>query len=204
MLKSLSDEQKRIFVDETGFEKLVSGFNLNENIPPAFLQWLYKRIDPHTMCIRVGPGKKLKITKEVFHRILGLAKIGDRQEKSLDCTEKNDEAKTLRKQLGIKDAKDFDPDWCIEHVKKKGTDGLTRRCFFLVLFNCLLFSTGSWQISNLEVMRTADMSNFNRIDWCHEIYNFFLWQVELFSKDLQKPQTSYTIPGCSVAVAVRI
>jgi len=202
LLNGLSTEQKKIFLEDTGFDKLLQ-FKLERNIPPAFLQWLYKRIDHHTMTIRLGPGKELKLTKEVFYRILGLPKTGAQQEKIEEWSLRKDEAKDLRKALKITELKEFNPDILIQHVKKKGTDELTKRCFFIVLFNCMLFCTGSWVISNNEIMRTADMSNFHKIDWCHEIYTFFVHQMELFANDLKKPQVSYTIPGCSVAVAVR-
>ncbi|XP_021311424.1 uncharacterized protein LOC8070455 [Sorghum bicolor] len=201
LLNGLSTEQKKIFLEDTGFDKLLQ-FKLERNIPPAFLQWLYKRIDHHTMTIRLGPGKELKLTKEVFYRILGLPKTGAQQEKIEEWSLRKDEAKDLRKALKITELKEFNPDILIQHVKKKGTDELTKRCFFIVLFNCMLFCTGSWVISNNEIMRTADMSNFHKIDWCHEIYTFFVHQMELFANDLKKPQVSYTIPGCSVAVAL--
>jgi hypothetical protein len=48
------------------------------------------------MTIRVGPGKELKLTKEMFYRILGLSKTGAQQEKIEEWSWRKDEAKDLR------------------------------------------------------------------------------------------------------------
>jgi hypothetical protein len=67
-----------------------------------------------------------------------------------------DAAGTLRKQLKIlKD--EFDVATLQEIIVTGRDDNLTIRCFFLILFNRLLFSTSLWSISNNEVLMTEDM-----------------------------------------------
>lgn len=203
MLASLTPDQRRIFVEDTGFSSLLH-FNIETPIPPAFLQWLMIHITHETMYIRVGSGKKIKITKEVFHHILGLSNQGVPQERGMQRSEKSAEAKRLRKQLGVKKAKDLNVKFCMDKIREGGTDDLTKRCFFLVLFNRLLFPMASWQMSNSEIERTKDMTNYANIDWRHEIYTDVYNQMRKFHENLEEDQVSYTLPGCSVAIAVRM
>jgi hypothetical protein len=79
-------------------------------------------------------------------------------------------AVSLRQQLGVNDPKDLDVQLCINRVKRGGLDALTMRCFYLAIFNRLLFPTASWEITNREKKFTDDMEKFDQIDWCHLIY----------------------------------
>jgi hypothetical protein len=76
LLKSLTDDQEREFVRATGFESLLE-INLEKDIPPSFLQFLYCKIDPQTMILKVGPRKEIKFTKEVVCQMTNLPSNGD-------------------------------------------------------------------------------------------------------------------------------
>ena len=91
----------------------------------------------------------------------------------------------------------------MNRIQQGGTDDLTKRCFFLVLFNRLFFSTASWQINNAEIGKTMDMSNFDDIIWCHMIYQHLVYAVKMWHEKIDEEQTTYTIWGCSTVILVR-
>jgi hypothetical protein len=92
----------------------------------------------------------------------------------------------------------------MQRVSRAGTDDLTKRCFFLLLFNRFLFPLGSWHMCNNDIERTRDLNTFNNIDWCHEIYLDICRGIESLHEKLGgEPQVSYTIPGCSIIPAVQ-
>lgn len=66
----------------------------------------------------------------------------------LDWVGRVAEADALKKALGIPKGKPLTVDFCKNRVAKGGTDELTMRCFFLVLFNRLLFPSGNWNTNN--------------------------------------------------------
>jgi hypothetical protein len=106
----------------------------------------------------------LKITKEIVRLILGLPSAGGGKP-FMDWYGEVDAAGRLRKQLKIlKDV--FDIATLQEKIITGHDDDLTIRCFFLILFNRLLFPISSWPISNNEVIMTEDMDRFPDIDWC--------------------------------------
>jgi len=75
MMTILSEEQRRVFVRDYNLSSLLD-IKLTSSSPPSLLKWLYDHIDPNTMALRVGPGKELKITKEVVHYVLGVPSKG--------------------------------------------------------------------------------------------------------------------------------
>lgn len=131
-------------IPEISTDGLVVGSSMN---------WLMDKMDPVDMTIRPGRlGKELKITKETICLILGLptARAG---KLFMDWYGEVDVAGRLRKELKI--SKDeFDIATLQEIIGKGRDDDLTIRCFFLILFNRLLFPTSSWSISKNEVLMT--------------------------------------------------
>jgi hypothetical protein len=76
LLGILNEDQKREFVHAAGFQSLLE-INLNKDIPPSFLQFLYCKIDPQTMILKVGPRKEIKFTKEVVCHMIDLPSSGE-------------------------------------------------------------------------------------------------------------------------------
>jgi len=202
MMKILSEEQRRVFVRGYNLSSLLD-IKLTSSGPPSLLKWLYDHIDPNTMALRVGPGKELKITKEVVHYVLGVSSKGQSISDNASYTARVNEAKKLRNELNVTNAKDFTVKVCTNRIQQGGTDDLTKRCFFLVLFNRLFFSIASWQINNAEIGKTMDMSNFDNIDWCHMIYQHLVYVVKMWHEKTDEEQTAYTIWGCSTVILVR-
>ena len=88
----------------------------------------------------------------------------------MDWYEEVDAVGRLKKQLKI--SKDeFDIATLQEIIVKGRDDDLSIRCFFLILFNQLLFLTSSWSISNNEVLMTEDMDRLLDIYWCQLVFN---------------------------------
>lgn len=50
----------------------------------SHLHWLMDKLDHKDMTIRPGQGKELKITKEIFHLILGLPNAGSGKPLGID------------------------------------------------------------------------------------------------------------------------
>jgi len=59
------------------------------------------------MILRVGPGKKIKITKEVVQFILGVSSKGQSLLDNASYTAKVNEAKRLCEDLNVANPKDF-------------------------------------------------------------------------------------------------
>lgn len=76
MFDSLVEAQRHMFVYAKGFTSLLD-LKLSSVGPSSILAWLMNKIDPDTMVLKVGPGKELKITKEVVHYILGRCDLLD-------------------------------------------------------------------------------------------------------------------------------
>lgn len=64
LIKGLTPDQCRGFLDETGFSSLLD-MDLDNGLGArTMVAWLYDHIDPTNMVLNVGPGKTLKITKK--------------------------------------------------------------------------------------------------------------------------------------------
>jgi hypothetical protein len=103
------------------------------------IRWVMDKLDLVAMTIRLGPGKELKITKETIRLILGLPSAGDGRD-FIDWYGEVDAASKLRRDLKI--SKDeFDVVKLQDKLVKGNDNQLYIRCFFLILFNYLLFPT---------------------------------------------------------------
>ena len=114
------------------------------------------------MTIRLGTGKELKITKETVRLILGLPSAGGGRDFT-DWYGEIDAATKLRRDLNIyKD--EFDVVKLQDMLVVGNDDELSIRCFFLILFNRLLFPSASWGITNNEFLMTTNMDHMADID----------------------------------------
>jgi hypothetical protein len=76
-----------------------------------------------------------------------------------------DAAAKLRRDLKV-GKEEFDVVKLQEKIVLGNDDELSIRCFFLILFNRLLFPSASWGITNNEVLMTSNMARMADIDWC--------------------------------------
>jgi hypothetical protein len=157
------------------------------------------KLDHKDMTICPGPGKELKITKDIVHLILGVPNHGGGKPLNIDEAVA---ASNLRTELGL--AKDeFNVTLLQDHLRKGEDDDLTIRCFFLILFNRLLFPTASWGITNHEVLVTEEMHHFHETDWCQLIFNDLCEAAKKWH-NRSTTNVSTTIYGCSIVVLVSI
>ena len=104
------------------------------------------KLDPEDVTIRPGARKELKITKETVRLILGLPSAGGVRQFT-DWYGEIDAATKLRRELNI--SKDeFDIVKLQDRLVIGNDDELSIICFFLILFNRLLFPSTSWGITN--------------------------------------------------------
>lgn len=201
MVHLLKEPQKDAFLHANRLSNLLD-IKLRGSGPPSLLTWLYDKIDPETMILKVGPGKEIKLTKELVHTIIGVPNEGGSVADNASYNARVQEAKALRADLGVPAGADFKIDYCLARIRRGGTDDLTKRCFFLVLFNRLFFSTASNNINNSDIGKTMDMRNFDDIDWCHAIYQHLCMWVKLYHDKIDQPQAAYTLGGCSTVLLV--
>ena len=126
-------------------------------------KWLLTKVDVLSMEIRVPPHTILPITKHAVHIVLGVP-TGTRPPPDHSYKEVNEEKARLATALGCQGNR-----ITIARLKSKLSehkgDDLSIRCFFLLLFNRLLFSTSAFDISNTEVKYTMDWDSFDQVDW---------------------------------------
>jgi hypothetical protein len=163
----------------------------------SHLRWLMDKLDHKDMTIRLGQGKELKITKETVHLILGLLNASGG--KPLGINEAL-AGNNLRVELGL--SKDeFVVASLQDRLRKGDDDDLSIRCFFLILFNRLLFPTSSWGISNHEVLLTKEMDRFHETDWRHLIFNDLCEAAHKWHTR-STINVSTMIYGCSIVILV--
>jgi hypothetical protein len=131
---------KRQAIARKGFHNMLK-MSIDELESRSLIKWLMDKLNPNDMTIRPGSSKELKITKEIVRLILGLPSAGGGKP-FMDWFGEVDATENLRKDLKIK--KDQFDITKLEDILVKGNDDdLWTRCFFLILFNRLLFLTAS-------------------------------------------------------------
>ncbi|XP_062213152.1 uncharacterized protein LOC133914001 [Phragmites australis] len=123
--------------------------------------FLMDHIDIVHMNLILSHDKILPISAQSIHIVLGLP-IGGGELTFTKTKEITNAKKDLFDMLGEK--------LSIERLKlevSKGlADELSLRCFFMIVFNRLLFPTSSYDVSNNDVRLTMDMSKIGEVDWC--------------------------------------
>jgi hypothetical protein len=167
ILPSLNQSQK-VYVISKGysslFEMTLEGLEIQ-----GLFDFLLDLTDPCDMTICCGPGKELKITKDVIHFITGLSNSGGLPEK-FDWSSQVAEAASFRQNFHLSKGV-IGVDRMKAEVIKGGADDRTMRCLFLIVFSCLLFCKGTHEITNEHIVWTKDIQHFAEFDWCQLIYN---------------------------------
>jgi hypothetical protein len=165
----------------------------------SLIRWLMDKLDPHDMTIRPGAGKELKITKETVRLILGLPCAGGGKEFT-DWYGEVDAVAKLRRDLKV-GKEEFDVVKLQDKIVLGTDDELSIRCFFLILFNRLLFPSASWGITNNEVLMTSNMARMVDIDWCQLVYTDLCDAATRWHKR-NKTNITTTIYGCSLIILI--
>jgi hypothetical protein len=128
----------------------------------------------------------LPITTEVVQQVFGLSTSG-KSLPSYNATDKRDARAKLRKLcdekgmesmfnwrgsnyagLGVSEV----PRWFIEHfvnAREIDVDDWTVQSFLMLVFNALLFPTGSNKMLGLDYLMCAHLSDVREINWCQAI-----------------------------------
>jgi hypothetical protein len=193
----MSDRQ-RDTVARKGFQSI---FDLHTDAleSRSLIRWLMDKLDPEDVTIRPGARKELKITKETVRLILGLPSAGGVRQFT-DWYGEIDAATKLRRELNI--SKDeFDIVKLQDRLVIGNDDELSIICFFLILFNRLLFPSTSWGITNNEVLMIGNMDCMADIDWCQLVYTDM---CDAASRWHRRSTTNITTTfyGCSLIILV--
>jgi hypothetical protein len=165
----------------------------------SLIRWLMDKLDPDDMTIRPGAGKELKITKETVCLILGLPSAGGGRDFT-DWYGEIDATSKLRRDLNIC-KEEFDVVKLQDKLVFGNDDELSIRCFFLILFNRLIFPSASWGITNNEVLMTTNMDRMAEIDWCQLVYTDLCDAANRWHKR-NRTNITATVYGCSLIILV--
>jgi hypothetical protein len=146
--------------------------------------------------IQIG-NRALPITGETVQQVFGLPASG-KSLPSYNAADKRDARAKLRNLcdekgmesifnrrggnyagLGVSEV----PRWFIEHyanTKEADVDDWTVQSFLMLVFNALLFSTGSDKMSGLDYLMCAHLSEVREINWCQAIVD----DVKVKARDL--------------------
>lgn len=159
--------------------------------------FLMDHIDIVHMNLILSHDKILPISAQSVHIVLGLP-IGGGELTFTKTKEITNAKKDLFDMLGEK--------LSIERLKlevSKGlADELSLRCFFMIVFNRLLFPTSSYDVSNNDVRLTMDMSKIGEVDWCKLVVE----DIRAAASRWQRRDCKVinpTISGCSPYLLVR-
>jgi hypothetical protein len=197
ILQSLNQSQTK-YVIAKGFgylfEMTLEGLETRE-----LFHWLLDLTDPCDMTIRCGPGKELKITKDVIHFITGLSNSGGLPEK-FDWSSQVAEAASFQQNFHLSKGV-IGVDRMEAEVIKGGADDQTIRCLFLIVFNRLLFCKGTHEITNEHITWTKDIQHFAEFDWCQLIYNDLCHAVRKWH-NRDRSQVTATVYRCFIVILV--
>ncbi|TVU21685.1 hypothetical protein EJB05_31337, partial [Eragrostis curvula] len=163
------------------------------------LPWLMDRIDPDTMIMTIGPGKKLPINPEVISIVLGLRNEGTNLS-IFNWGQGVQAKKELFRELNLEGDK-LDIYRLMEQLLLEGVDDLSMRCFCLVLFNRLLFPGSSFDISTRDIFMSLEPQKFHTINWPQAVFNDIQLAVRKWHSR-KKSQKTQTIFGCAAFIIV--
>ncbi|KAJ1269913.1 hypothetical protein BS78_06G014300 [Paspalum vaginatum] len=125
--------------------------------------WLFERIDCDEMVLRVHPNTVLPLNKAAMATVLGVPS-GSRPPPRKTTKEVSEDKRRLAAALDCEPSKITVQRLKFELAKGR-PDDLSIRCFFLIVFNRMLFPTSAYNISNSEIEYTMDLESFADIDW---------------------------------------
>ena len=205
-------------ISELGFKHIL-GFSFGAIDDRSLVMFLMDHIEVDPLRIVVG-GIELPISPDVVHCVLRIPEGGasvptvsmaDRASLQTELREKCDEegmeelysARQGRHSKKYEDLKPSEVDrWVIEEfAKRQNADDWTLRCFFMTLFDALLFPTSSLVMSGNIYSYCKDLDNIGNFDWYKAVVDDLAIKVKKW-KNCRKTTTS--AQGCAVLFLVRI
>jgi hypothetical protein len=111
--------------------------------------FLLDRLDTNSMVVRVPPNIELPVNKPAVDAVLGVP-AGTEGIPEKSSKELSNAKRELMAQLGIATNK-ITVTRLLEEVAKGNADDLSMKCFFLVIFNRLLFPGTGYDIANTDL-----------------------------------------------------
>jgi uncharacterized membrane protein len=169
------------------------------------IAWLMDRASPFDMIVRIGPGKVLPITKELISMVLGFH-IGGCSLHSSAPTELSKFLKLLISELNQELLMDDDQSNISnlqDEILKGRVDPLFFKCFFMILFNRLLFPTSSSNIGSSDITMVQHPDFLSVVDFSQAVFNDLQSAIRRWHGSNKKQQT-HTKFGCSVFLIVSL
>jgi hypothetical protein len=177
--------------------------------------FLLSCVEENPLRIQIG-NRALPISAEAIHQVFGLPASG----KSLpnyNVADKRATRADLRKLCDVKGLESMFtrhggnyaglgvsevPRWFIEHyanAKESDVDDWTVQSFLMLVFNALLFPTGSDKMAGLDYLMSAHLSDVPEINWCQAIVD----DIKVKAQDLKDKMTSNdnSIPNVEGCIA---
>jgi len=168
------------------------------------LSWLMQKLNPESMKLELGGGKEISVNEHSVWCGFQLPRAGCDPPTMTDV-----EARARRDELGqqicpntystlgirISDIEDG-----LRSGRLGGVLGL--RSFFLVVFQCLLFSNTDSHIRLEDVMYTEDLVNIGNINWCKAVVDNLNKASRLFRKDFPSKGVLTPLTGCGIFLNV--
>jgi hypothetical protein len=160
------------------------------------------RVSPVDMITRIGPGKVLPITPSIIHMVLGLPKGGSTLQ-SFSRAAVVQFWKQLISELNEECISDDDPIHISnlqEEILKGRVDSLFMRCFFMIVFNRLLFPTSSSDIDSSNISKAMHPELLSAVDLSQTVFNDL--QASILDGMGGIRNNSHRIYGCVVFLTV--
>jgi hypothetical protein len=162
----------------------------------------------------------LPITTEAVQQVFGLS-VSGKSLPNYNAIDKRAATIELRKLCDVKDLKSMFnrrggnyvglgvsevPRWFIEHyinAKEADVDDWTVQLFLMLVFNALLFSTGSDKMLGLDYLMCAHLSDIPEINWCQAIVDDIKVKArDLNNKIASNDKSTTNVQGCIAFLVV--
>ncbi|OEL13153.1 hypothetical protein BAE44_0025828 [Dichanthelium oligosanthes] len=161
VLDILIKDQRQIIKD-LGFGELLKFKLTYQSI--YIIEFLLDSTDPKSLVTCVGgKDRSLHIDQNAVHCVLGVPT--GRGDDLPHYEDENSELNKLKSELGLTKDSKITYDMLREKIEKGGTDDLTIRCFFLVLFSTLLFPGTQLFITGRQAAMTRSTDELKTINW---------------------------------------
>ncbi|KAL5674536.1 hypothetical protein ACJX0J_018842 [Zea mays] len=161
VLGILTKDQREIIKD-LGFGELLKFKLTYQSI--YIIEFLLNSTDPKSLVTCMGgKDRSLPIHQNAVHCVLGVP-IG-RGDDLPHYEDENLELNNLKSELGLTKDSRITYEMLLKKIEKGGTDDLTIRCFFLVLFSSLLFPGTQLFITGCQAAMTRSIDELKTINW---------------------------------------
>ncbi|GKD02283.1 hypothetical protein Tco_1177257 [Tanacetum coccineum] len=175
-------------LNEMGLGHFHSNFNF-ESTPGELGMWVVKSYDPETHTLRMGDGRRIKVSRELIHEILGVP-MGENKVISLPSTTSEDITTTNWRYTTPFTEDRIHITRVDDHVSSLTANGWPFKVGFLVVFFSILAQgnkDGTVNQRFIPILRNID--EFQNYDWCQFILDCIKAKVMEF-----KPRSYFAGP----------